>query len=341
MALTDFNEFNWRAMTSAINQIVAPPMLLQDLIFRTQNTNAAETIDVDVVIGGKYVAPFVSPVDGGTIIEKLGRQVRSVKAPRIRLKKPFSASELLTGRAPGSGFYVDGAGSISQYRQQKLAQELQDLKNRIIVTKEWMCSQALTGTLTVTQDNLAFAVDYNLPAAHKPTLTSTYVWGGSTADIIGNFMTWSDLIINAVGIGPDIAILGATAFQKLREDEDVYKLMDNRRNESGQFSWKATSNYLGNLLGIDLYRYGTTYTDSNGVSQKFVADNVVILAASKARFSIEHGIILDLEAEAQVMSQYFAKSWVEKDPSVAWILAESRPLPVPWQPEAIVYATVV
>lgn len=343
MPLQNFSEFNWRAMTAAINQIPAPPMLLQDLIFRQQNTVPAEHIDVDVVIGGKYVAPFVSPVDGGVIVEKLKREVRSVQAPRIRLKKPYSASELLTGRAPGSGIYIDGVASVTQYRQQKLAQELQDLKNRIVITKEWMCAQALTGTLTVVQHDppLSFAVDYNLPVAHKPTLTGNNVWGGATADIIGNLTTWSDLIINAIGIGPDIAILGATAYQKLRQDEDVMAVLDNRRMEAGQYTWKASSNYVGNLLGIDLYRYGTTYTDSSGATQKFVADNVCILVASKARFSIEHGIILDLEAEAQVMAQYFSKSWVEKDPSVAWILAESRPLPVPWQPEAIVYATVV
>jgi hypothetical protein len=240
------------------------------------------------------------------------------------------------------GFYASDVGNITQYRQQKLAQEIQDLKNRIITTKEWMCSQALTGILTVSQTDppMSFAVDFNLPGTHTPTLTGTYVWGGNDADIMGNLDTWSDLIINAVGVGPDVAILGKNALALLRADDVVKELLDNRRMEAGQFTWKASSNYLGNLNGIDLYRYGATYTDAAGSTQNFVADDVCILVATKARFTIEHAVILDLEAEAQVAAEYFAKSWVERDPSVAWILAESRPLPVPWQPEAIVYATV-
>ena len=172
MPLQGFSEFSWRVMTPAINQIAAPPMLLQDLIFRQQNTRASEYIDVDVVIGGKYIAPFVTQIDSAEQVAKMGRETRSVQAPRIRLKKPFTASELLATRAAGSSIYVDGSASLTAYRQQKLAQELQDLKNRIITTKEWMCSQALTGTLTVSQENLSFTVDYNLPNAHKPVKTS-------------------------------------------------------------------------------------------------------------------------------------------------------------------------
>lgn len=36
------------------------------------------------------------------------------------------------------------------------------------------------------------------------------------------------------------------------------------------------------------------------------------------------------------MAEYFAKTWEVEDPSVMYMLAESRPLPVLWQPEAVV-----
>jgi len=340
MSLLNFDEFKWRAMTATINQIKKPARLLQDLVFKKSNTNASETIDVDVQVGGRNIAPFVSPVEGGIVVDKLGREMRSIKAPRIRIKKAFSAQELFTTRTPGSGFYAS-SGDISAYRKKKVGQELADLKNRIVNTTEWMCAQALTGTLTVDQENVSFQVNYQLPATHKPTLADPNGWNQTGGKIMDDIDEWANLIINAIGVGPDLAVCGKNVVKAIRDNEQVAKLLDNRRVEAGKVGWKATSNYIGNLNGIDLYRYGTEYTDLSGNDQNFIDDNKFILVATGARFSIEYGLILDLEANAQVVSEYFAKSWIEKDPSNLWILAESRPLPVPWQPEAIVYADVI
>ena len=340
MSLLDFNEFKWRAMTAAINQIIPAPRLLQDLIFRNRNSQAADHIDVDVVVGGKKILPFVSPIQGGVVVDKLGRYTRSVIAPRLRPKKPFSAQELLTTRATGSNFYVSGAGDLNKYRQEKVGRELQDLRNRIDTTIEWMCAQALTGSLSYDGESIAFAVDYQMPDANKPTLLTTARWGESAADILGNLDDWGDIIINSVGMGPTIGILGKTAAKKLRADTTIKDLLDNRRTNLGSTVWRVGNNYIGNLNGIDFYRYGNEYTDLNDEDQNFIADNVCILVAPQARFSIEFAQIIDLDAGANVVGEYFSKSWLEKDPSQLWILAESRPLPVPWQPEAIVYATV-
>lgn len=334
-----FDELKWRSMTAAINQIPAKPSFLQDMIFKTRNSNMSDTVDVDVIIGGKALVPFVTPIEGGIVVDKLRREMRTVKTPRIRPKKPFNAPELLQTRDVGAGFYGT-AGDISKYRQKKLALELEDLKNRIGLTTEWMSSEALKGTLTVSQDNLAFQVDYLIPNAHKPDISAqTYKWNG-TPDILGNIDEWANLIINAIGIGPDMAICGKNVVNALRKDEAVLKLLDNNRVQAGSLGWKVTSNYMGNLNGIDLYRYGTTYQKSDGSTGNFVDDDAFILIATSAKFTIEFGSIMDLEAEAAVVGEFFSKSWLEKDPSVLWILAESRPLPVPWQPEAIVNATV-
>lgn len=340
MPLLDFNEFKWRVMTAAINQINPAPRLLQDLVFKNRNSQAADHIDVDVVVGGKQILPFVSPIQGGVVVDKLGRYTRSVIAPRLRPKKPFSAQELLTTRGTGAGFYVGGSGDLTKYRQEKVGRELQDLRSRIDTTIEWMCAQALTGSLAYDGDSVAFAVDYQIPAGNKPTLLSTARWGESAAAILDNLDDWADIIINAIGMGPTIAILGSTAAKKFRADSEIQDLLDNRRTDLGGAVWRAGNNYMATINGIDFYRYGTEYTDHEGSAQNFIADNVCILIAPQARFSIEFAQIIDLDAGANVVGEYFSKSWLEKDPSQLWILAESRPLPVPWQPEAIVYATV-
>lgn len=331
-----FDEFKWRTMTSVIKKLPKKHRLLQDMIFRDATPSPTDTIDVDVIIGGNKILPFVSPIEGGTIVEKMGREVQTVKVPRVRPKKPFNASELLTERSAGAVFYP-GAGNIQTARRQRLAEELADLDNYIGLTKEWMCAQALTGVLTVAQDNIAFAINYKLPAANKPTASP--LWSGTDPDIIGDIEAWCDIAIDA-GHSPSIAIMGKNVWSAIRKDSAVMSVLDNRRVEAGGLEYDATVAYKGNLNGLALYRYGGTYTPwGGGAAQKLINDNAFIIIDPSARFTIEYGAIMDLEAEARVVGKYFSKSWTEKDPSALWILAESRPLPVPWQPEAIIYAT--
>lgn len=342
MSLLNFDEFKWRAMTAAINQIKAPATLVKDLIFRESNPQPSEYIDADVIIGGRKIAPFVSPIQGGIVVEKMGREMRSIRAPRIRLKKPFSAGELLSTRTPGVGFYATGASDLEEYRRKKIAQELNDLKNRIANTTEWMCCQALTGTLAYEGENISFEVDYRMPSTHRITLTGNNLWSDATnSDPLKNLDEWANLIINALGFGPDLMIVGTNVANAIRKHTNIRQLLDTRRENVGELTWKASSNYIGNLDGIDIYRYGTKYDDLNDSEQNFWNPNYVALVATRAKFTREYGLISDLKAGATVVGEYFSKSWEEEDPSNLWILAESRPLPVPWQPEAIVYAKVV
>lgn len=337
----DIPSFDWRSLTAAINQIPKAPSMLQDLIFKNRNSHAAEHIDVDVVIGGRKILPFVSNSAGGTVIDKLTGQMQSVKAPRIRPKKPFGATELLTQRGPGKQFYANGGG-VNAERNRKIGEELADIRNRVDMTIEFMCAQALLGSYSVSNDGYDFSIDFNMPATHLPTLGAGLGWNEAGGDVLGDIDTWAQLISDATGMGPDIAICGKNVVAALRTNSDVQALLDNRRNDAGGFSWDTNSNYIGKLNGIDLYRYGNSYTDYADASQTFISDDAFILVSSMARFSVEFGMILDLDAGgAEIVGEYFSKSWLEKDPSVLWMLAESRPLPVLWQPEAVVNADVI
>lgn len=336
-----FKEFLWRSMTAAINGIKPAPRLLQDIIFKARNSNPSDTIDVDIVVGGKQMVPFVSPVEGGTVVAKAGQSMKSVKTPRLRPKKPFTAQELLLERAPGGTFYASGAGDITAARNQKLVTELDLLRNGIDTTIEYLCGQALTGAVTVTQENLAFQVDYAMPAANKPVNGTGAKWTDSTGDPLADSQAFTDIIQAATGQGPDVCVMGSSAAAAFLNKVAGSKWFDATHLQAGGFNWKADTAYLGNGLGVDYYRCATQVTDTSGNAVSIVAPDKAIYVNTRARITIEFGLILDLEAGAQVIGEYFAKSWIEKDPSVLWMLAESRPLPVLWQPDAVVYADVV
>ncbi|MCG8637474.1 MAG: major capsid protein, partial [Desulfobacterales bacterium] len=246
-----------------------------------------------------------------------------------------------SGKAPGQIYYAGGVGDVNTARKKKIALEQKDLKNQIYNRIEWMCAQALTGTMSVVQKNVSFQVDYLMPASHKIILLGGDKWSEETAKVRANIEAWAQLIIDALGYGPTIAICGSDAATALgyRVAED--KWFDSRSLNAGEFTWKASSNYMGRAGGIDFYKYGSKYENDSGIDVGLIPSNKIYFIATQARFSVEFGLIADLDAEAQVMGEIFSKAWKEKDPSALNLLAESRPLPVCWEPEAIVEAQVV
>jgi hypothetical protein len=337
----DIPNLDWRVQTRAVEQINTPPRMLQDLVFKVRHPNETDTIDVDIIKGGKKLAPFVTDLEGGKIVTGTTRESRSVKTPRIRLKEPMPAKKLLGERGVGQTYYAGGIADVNQAMNQKIAWENRELKNQILTREEWMCAQALGGKIVVIQDNVAFQVDYLMPPSHKIVLAGDDKWTAEAGDPLANVQSWSDTIVKALGFGPDIMICGTNAAAALRKKIAKDGWFDSRRVSAGSFDWNMTSNYMGDLGGISVYRYGSAYEDGAGVDQNLIDPNKIYLVATQARFSIEFGIILDLDAGATVVGEYFAKNWMTKDPSVLWNLIESRPLPVMWQPEAVVEAEVL
>jgi hypothetical protein len=334
-------EIGWRILTMAVEQLKNPPRMLQDLIFKNRNPNEADTIDVDIVVGGRKLAPFVTDVEGGKIVSGSTRSERSVKTPRIRLKDPLTAKKLRSERGVGQPFYATGPKSVEEAEQAKIMRSMKELKNKVLTTIEWMCAQALTGKILVQQDNIEFEVDYQMPPDHKITLAGDARWNveGDTSDPLNDMQAWNDKIVDKLGYGATLMILGTEAAKAFRKKVPKDAWMDVRRVDAGKLVWEMSSNYMGNIGGIDIYRYGSSFDDASGSPQQLIGADKAYMVATDARISIEFGNILDLDAN--VVGEFFAKNWKEKDPSVLWNLVESRPLPVLWEPEAVIEADVL
>jgi|Deesub1362A_J573_1020465.scaffolds.fasta_scaffold02224_9 hypothetical protein len=331
---------HWRTLTAAINQLPAQPSFLLDRVFSAGGPRASDIIDIDLIAGSDKLVPFVTDVEGGVVVERTTREMRSFKAPRLRVKKHLSARELLLERPAGGDIYLAGGGDINRARQAAVRLELQDLRNRLQLTTEWMCAQALTGALTVSQDNIAFQIDYRFPATHKVTLSGDARWGEASADIPGNLQDWADRIFSVTKKPANMLLLGSTAARKFESDAKVKDDLDRRNYNAGSLAPEVGNNYLGVYRGLEVWRYPFEYTTGSGAKTKLIGDNVAIMLTLQAEFSMEYGLILDLKAGAQVVGRFFAKSWTTEDPSTQWLLAESRPLPVVREIGSVVYAQV-
>lgn len=331
--------FHWRALTTAINEIPAAPSFLTDKVFKTKVQALAEEIDVDVVVGGKRLAPFVSPVEGGIVVAELARKMQSVRAPRLRPKKVLAANDLLSVRSPGTALYL-GEGGIDEYKNQRIGVELADLKSMIIRTTEWMAAQALQGELIVSQENIEFKIDYLLPDSHKPDFSGDLFWDEDNSDPVEDILAWKRIISKDTGYTADIAIAGTDAVDELLGHTKVRELLNYRNFNVGEIS-VGRSNYIGRLVGVDIYEYDATYTDSAGAAKNFIDPKSFIMVASEGPFRMHYALVYDLDNQVAVAQPFFAKSWTEADPSMLWLLAESRPLPVPHWPECVVYCATV
>ena len=331
--------YDYRTLTTSINALATPPSLILDKILTAKNQNYSSTLEIDIEKSADYkkLAPFTGSSQEGKVISKVGFSTKTVKFPRIRVKKQLSATEILAQRDIGESVYV-GGDALKSPTDGKIAREQNHLKAIITKRIEWMAANALMGGIEYADNEFSFSIDYDFSSTHKPVLSENNVWGGTSADILGNLRSWKKLIAQDSGLSANIAIAGPEAVEKLLADENIRAMLNNTGLSVGQLQLDNTA-YIGRLCGIDVYECAEQYLDGS-TSKPLIPDNAFILAASGAKFVQEYGLIEDLEADARVGMEFFSKLWYEKDPSAAWLLAESCPLPVVYQPDAVVAAKV-
>ncbi|MBL4769479.1 MAG: major capsid protein [Rhodobacteraceae bacterium] len=346
-------------MSKVLEEIRTPWAFVTDLLFGETNTNPTETIAIDSIIGGRKMAPFVTPGAGAALLQGMKAQRSLVTAPNIRAKRPFSSRQLLFNRSPGSPIFVDGGHILSEV-QRKIARDLKYGKEQIDQTLEWMCCQALTGVLTYNiatangQPGDAFTIDYGRPPENTIVLTSTDTWdtpkATATKSIDDLVVQVKEMVSDKVGVPITDCILGKDASDAFRRNEQMREDQDNRRIVSGELNlvkqFEASGAlFLGELYGVRWWRYSRDVEDPFGTTINLIeADKAHFVSRSPGADNIiEYGAIDDLDAalDGPISTKFFSKSWREKDPSTLMYLWQSRPLPVPRRPESMVTVTVV
>jgi hypothetical protein len=344
------NPFGHVALSTAVNQMQPVPTFLRKALFGRVEEHPTKTVMVDIVVGGKKISPFVKRGDPAKVVGNLGQKTSTIEPPNIRLKKFLSPSDLLFTREANSPIFVaSGAGGndpIQTARMQKVAREQKDLRDIIDRTVEYLIAQGASGSYTITQDDLVFTINFSMPEANKPTLTSTRKWDApTTAKPLADIRAWKTVASVASGKIPVLIAMNSTTYDLFIATTEVLTALDKRKINVGQIDTEKTIIESGaerrgsGIEGCDLYTYDATYTDANGATQKLIADNKVLLLSPSGDHRLHFGAIEDLEA-GNVVGQFFSKDWVEKDPSGLWLLVESHPLPVYHEPAANIYATV-
>ncbi len=336
IVLTD--HFEARSMTGIITSRPWFDSLFLSLFFppaRRQNLDTAHA-EVELLLYGKSLAPYVTDYEGGTLVENTKREVQDIQTTRLRPKKNFRAYDLL--KTPAIGMDPYNPGAPRDRVLEALTMELDDLKDRIAKSIEVQAAQAMQGKITIDQDNIQREIDFQIPSGNIVTLTSGDLWTASTGDPSGDFETWNALAQES-GYPADVCIMGDSAWDAFRKNATVKDELDNRKMEIGSLGPNVRNQYKGNVNGIDIFHCGTTYVNAAGTTTKLLDAKKVIFTSRNLPTHLHFGLPSDLECEGPV--DIFSKSDIKKDPSGVELLTESRPLCWPKLPNGIVIAQVV
>jgi len=350
--MSTINELKWASMTGAVNEMKAPNQFIKRLLFGNEQPVSTETIEISVIEKDREIAPFVRKNGEALMVPGVGKTFQNVDAPNIRIKRPFTPSELMFGRQPGTVIFPAQQEQVSAI-QAHINRDLRAMNDMIANTEEYMCSQAIQGSLSYeVADEEVFQITYPKPSAHTVTL-STF-WDDATPSNVKlntDFHTAKKLISDEVGLQTTDVVLGeeaATAFRNLVGGGHV-KTLDIRNVNSGAVSFVEQfmddgAMYLGSFDGIRVWEYSRTVS-VGGVQTPLIRSKYAeFLAVSPAAENVMYyGAIPDfdaLEGRAWV-GRRFSKSWMEKDPSAQMALVHARPLPVPRRPGSMVSIKVV
>lgn len=346
-------ELNWKALTRTVNEVKSPNRFLQRMVFNRVETFPTETVEYSELTGARDAAPFVMRDSEALMISGTATKFQQVMTPNIRIKRPFTPSEVLFGRQPGTIVY-ESRGGIRAAVQRHIARDMAYMADTITNTEEYLCALALQGTISYSVDTQdAFTVTYPRPSGNNITL-STFWDDATPADTtpLADIHAVKRVLSDEVGMAPTDAILGqeaADAILALAEGDHVKLIKSDSGVEAGgltlltQFQEEGAI-FLGSLGGVRLWEYSRT-ANVNGSATNMIRPKYAefVCRAPAAEYWMWYGAIPDLQAFQGNMLQArrFAKSWDVQDPSSIMALTHSRPLPVTKRPGAIVSVKVV
>jgi hypothetical protein len=323
--------YDTATMLPAINGTTRPKTFLRERLFGGRLT-AFETqyVIADFQKGKRALAPFVSRIIGGTLVEKLNMTTSRMEPPMVAPRGVFRGVEAFE-RMPGE--VIGGANSPDERAIAAITAQMalhDDMDTR---TEEFMCAQMLAnGVMTIKGEGVDTQID--LGFTQTDTLSGASCWDGNSANIRKNIRDWKRIVIQSSGITPDTMLLGSDAADAFLSDETILAQLDKRNAQMGAIDIRDLPNgaqYLGYIEGVDVFGYDEWYIDPvTGVETPMIgADKAIICpsAARNPRAQMLYGAYYDVEDQTTYVGARIPRTWTDKGSNVRFLEVISFPLP--------------
>jgi hypothetical protein len=339
--------YDTATLIEVVSNLKRPQNWLLNTFFPNVITFDTEEVDIDVDIGLRRMAPFVSPLMEGKIVESRRYQTNRFKPAYV---KPKTALDVRKPLKRMIGERIGGGGLTPAEREMaNLQAEMQEHVDQIDRRLEWMASTALVnGTVTITGEGYpTVVVDFGRDSTLTVALSGASRWGQSGIVPSDNVTTWCTTVLQKSGAIVTDAVFTPASWAKWKLDDAVKNsaIIYSNLNPNGNVVDPGTQVQLGAMLmgrwgQLNLWLYNDWYIDDAGAEQPMIPDGTVILASRQLQGTQAFGAILDPEIGYMPM-MYAPKSWVTKDPAQRLVMTQSAPIVIPSRANAALAATVI
>jgi len=336
--------FSTDVLTTVVASLIGNPQFLVDRYFPITQSETSEQIHFDVMPGKRRIAPFVSPLQEGQIVENLGQVTNTITPAYIKDKRVFDMNRPLK-RGPGEQI----GGSLTPMDRQRalLATSLQDQLDMLRRRQEVMAAEILySGKSTISGDKYPSVVlDFGRAAGN--TITAATLWSVGTAKPLDDLQDWQQLVLQQTGANLIDVLMTVDVWKVFKSHSTVQQYLNLWRTSVAMPSMEGSiqqvegGSFKGEIEGFNIWVYSAWYVDpTTGTETPMFPAGTCILTSPALEGVKAYGAIRDEDAGLQA-TPYYVKSWVEPDPSVRFVMLQSAPILFPYRPNASFRAKVL
>lgn len=325
-----------------------PNTFFRDRFFPDQRFSTSPKIFFDVIDHEDRLAPFVSPLVQGKVMEHRGYETKSFSPAYVKPKGVIDPAKHLGNRRPGEP--IGGTLSLAARRDALVVETLEEHDDAIANREEVMAAEALRlGQVTVDGEGYpTTVVSFGRDASLRVVLAGAATWDNAGVDANADIESWADLVFGLSGSQTPNVYFGAAAwaayFDLLTADQKN-DLFDSRRGSRSRIELgPQLPDYIkfrGSVGEFDFFQVGLKFQDEDGGTIDLMPTDEVMLASESGLLGLRmYGAILDPGADYQAVRSY-PKMWVEEDPAREILMTQSAPLVVPRRPNASFGAKVL
>ena len=266
--------FDTNVLVHVVRNLKMPSQFLLNTFFPNVVEFETEYVSIDVDVGLRRMAPFVSPLVEGKPVEGRKIQTNTFRPAYIKdLRTPDFRKPVL--RAIGER--IGGALSAEVRIQQNLAFEMLDQVQMVDRRLEWMAAQALAyGQYTVSGDGFetvllsfnrdpALSIDISASTGTNNPWTQTAISAG-TVSPSQNIELWAQLVLQKGGEAPSDLVFTTTSFNLFLLDPRVQQSVWYLRSGDSKIEFGGTppvhgAVFKGEWGGYRLWVYNDWYVD--------------------------------------------------------------------------------